>query len=158
MHRCAICLAHGWELQGPHGSSRRPTNSAAYSNKPDGITGVEIAQADVLQLNGLPGSWRNYDLIVSASMLEYIPPDRLVAALRGIRGLLHRDGRFILFITRRTWLMRLLIGRWWQSNLYNAPELEEAFRRAGFANVAFGAFPPLFRHLAHWGHIVEARA
>ena len=123
-----------------------------------GIRGVEVAQADVLQLDGLPRSWQNYDLIVSASMLEYIPPDRLVAALSGLRSLLHRDGRFILFITRRNWLMRLLIGRWWQSNLYDAPELEEAFRRAGFANVAFGEFPPLFRHLAHWGHIVEARA
>ena len=121
-----------------------------------GVRGVEVAQADVLQLDGLPRSWQDFDLIVSASMLEYISPDRLVAALSGLRDLLNRDGRFILFITRRNWLMRPLIGRWWQSNLYNAADLEEAFQRAGFANIAFGAFPPLFRHLSLWGHIVEA--
>ena len=121
------------------------------------IEGVDIVQADVLRLDRLPESWNHYDLIVSASMLEHLPRDRLVDALAGLRGLLNQEASFVLFITRRNWLMRPLIGRWWEANLYEAAELEESFRRAGFSNVAFGKFPAPFRQLALWGHIVEAR-
>ena len=121
-----------------------------------GIEGVELAQADVLRLDGLPRAWSNYDLIVSASMLEYLPPNRLVDALAGLHGLLNDEGRFVLFITRRNWLMRPLIGRWWDANLYEAPELEESFRHAGFSTIAFRRFPLAFRYLALWGYIIEA--
>jgi cyclopropane fatty-acyl-phospholipid synthase-like methyltransferase len=122
-----------------------------------GIADVELAQADVLALNQLPAAWRSYDLVVSASMLEYLPPARLGAALSGLRSLLKEGGTFVLFITRRNWLTRLLIGRWWQSSLYEAAELDEAFREAGFADIAFRRFPPPFRYLGLWGYIVEAR-
>ena len=121
------------------------------------IEGVDIVQADVLRLDELPESWNHYELIVSASMLEYLPRDRVVDALAGLRGLLKPEASFVLFITRRNWLMRPLIGRWWEANLYEAAELEESFRRAGFSNVTFGKFPAPFRQLALWGHIVEAR-
>jgi ubiquinone/menaquinone biosynthesis C-methylase UbiE len=33
---------------------------------------VELAEADVLRLDRLPAGWRDYDLIASASMLEYV--------------------------------------------------------------------------------------
>jgi methyltransferase family protein len=33
---------------------------------------VETRQADVLEMNSLPDTWKHYDLIVTASMLEYI--------------------------------------------------------------------------------------
>lgn len=122
------------------------------------IDGVDLVQADVLRLDTLPGSWTNYDLIVSASMLEYLPRNRLVDALAGLRERLNPEGSFVLFITRRNWLMRPLIGRWWEANLYEAGELEESFRRAGFSTVAFRRFPLAFRHLALWGYIVEARS
>ncbi len=121
------------------------------------IAGIDIVQADVLQLEALPDSWSNYDLIVSASMMEYLPRKRLLDALSGLRGLLHGDGSLLLFITRRNWLMRPLIGRWWKANLYAAGELEAAFRHAGFSAVAFGKFPLAFGYLGLWGHIVEAR-
>jgi ubiquinone/menaquinone biosynthesis C-methylase UbiE len=123
-----------------------------------GIGGVELAQADVLALGRLPDSWRGFDLIVSASMLEYLPPARLVEALRTLRGLLKPGGDFVLFITKRNWLTRPLIGRWWRSNLYKRNELAQAFREAGFARAGFGRFPLAARHLALWGNIVEARA
>ncbi len=83
--------------------------------------------------------------------------EELVDALRGLRGRLSDGGSLVLFITRRTWLMRPLIGRWWAANLYDAGELEDAFRRARFSTVAFGRFPPAFSYLALWGYIVEAR-
>lgn len=121
-----------------------------------GIDGVALAQADVLALERLPASWRGYDLVVSASMLEYLPPERIGAALSGLRSLLCAGGSLVLFITRRNWLTRPLIGRWWRSELYARDELKRAFREAGFSAVAFGSFPAAFRHLALWGHIVEA--
>ena len=121
------------------------------------VQGIELAQADVLELKRLPPSWSDYDLIVSASMLEYLPRVRLRAVLSGLRCLLAEGGRFVLFITRRNWLTRPLIGRWWQSNLYEKSELERAFREAGFESMSFRQFPPLFRHLSLWGYTVEAR-
>ncbi|HEY8155626.1 MAG TPA: class I SAM-dependent methyltransferase [Myxococcota bacterium] len=122
-----------------------------------GISDVELAQADVLALNQLPASWSDYDLVVSASMLEYLPPARLGTALRRLRALLKDGGTLVLFITRRNWLTRLLIGRWWQSNLYRDTELGQAFQEAGFTSIAFRRFPPPFRYLGLWGYIIEAR-
>lgn len=120
------------------------------------IEGVETVEADVLDLDVLPESWFEYDLIVSASMLEYVPRDRLVDALRALRARLHGDGRFVLFITRRNWLTRPLIGRWWRSNLYDSGELRDAFRRAGFSSCEFLHFPLSARYLALWGYALEA--
>jgi cyclopropane fatty-acyl-phospholipid synthase-like methyltransferase len=120
------------------------------------IDGVELVKADVLQLDTLPGEWNGFDLIISASMMEYLPRERLVDALVGLRLRLNEEGSLVLFITRENWLMRLLIGRWWNANVYQAAELEEAFRLAGFSKIAFGRFPFPHNHLALWGHIVEA--
>ena len=121
------------------------------------IEGVELTQANVLELEGLPDTWAHYDLIVTASMLEYVPRNRFADALSGLRERLRDDGRLVLFITKRNLLTRLMIGQWWQSNLYNKEELGGAFRRAGFSEVSFSAFPLAARYLAAWGYIVEAR-
>jgi len=121
------------------------------------IEDVELAEANVLHLEALPPAWRDYDLIVSASMLEYVPRDRFVEALAGLRMRLQEGGRLVLFMTRRNPLTRLLIGRWWASNLYSAGELTDAFERAGFSQIAFRRFPTAARYLALWGHVVEAR-
>jgi cyclopropane fatty-acyl-phospholipid synthase-like methyltransferase len=123
----------------------------------EAIEGVNVAQADVLQLNALPGGWNNFDLIVSAAMMEYLPRERLVYALRGLRSRLNEDGSIVLFITRQNSLMNPLIGHWWGANLYKAEELEESFRLAGFSTIAFGSFPFPYKHLALWGHIIEAK-
>jgi len=122
-----------------------------------GVGGIELAQADVLALDGLPAGWDDYDLVVSASMLEYVARERLVDALRALRARLRPDACFVLFMTRRNPLTRVLVGRWWASNLYTQPELREAFRAAGFTATAFRRFPPAAQHLAVWGHVVEAR-
>jgi len=122
-----------------------------------GIDGVSIVQGDVLELDALPRSWSHYDLIVSASMLEYLPRDQLVAGLSGLRALLNPEGSLLLFITRRNGLTRPLIGQWWQANLYTAAEIRDSLRRAGFSTLTFERFPAWFRHLALWGYIVQAR-
>lgn len=119
------------------------------------ITDVELTQADVLHLEALPPGWTDYDLVVSASMLEYVPRERFVEALAGLRARLRSGGRFVLFMTRRNPLTRLLIGRWWQSNLYSASELAEAFGKAGFASFAFRPFPLAAIHLRSWGLVIQ---
>jgi cyclopropane fatty-acyl-phospholipid synthase-like methyltransferase len=121
----------------------------------ENIGGVELARANVLFLEGLPASWRNYDLVVSASMLEYVPRDQFVGALTGLRGLLSDRGSLLLFITRDNWLMRPMIGAWWRSNLYTAEQLSESFTAAGFSAFTFRSFPLSYRYLATWGHIIE---
>jgi SAM-dependent methyltransferase len=121
------------------------------------LDGIDLMQADVLQLDALPAWWSGYDLIVSASMLEYLPRARLVDALVGLRARLAEGAALLLFITRRNWLTRPLIGRWWRSNLYTMRELEQVLRGAGFTAVALRHFPASFRYLDLWGYIVEAR-
>ena len=37
-----------------------------------GIEGVKLARADVLALGTLPQAWHDYDLVITASMLEYV--------------------------------------------------------------------------------------
>src|SRR4029450_8596089 len=88
-----------------------------------GITLVEAGQANVLEMDTLPTAWTNYDLIVTASMLEYLPRERLSEALAALGKRLNESGRLVVFITRRNWLTRLLIGWWWESNLYHKDEL-----------------------------------
>jgi cyclopropane fatty-acyl-phospholipid synthase-like methyltransferase len=121
-----------------------------------GIDGIELAQADVLDLAALPSAWKDYDLIVTASMLEYVPREKLGAALLGLRALLRSGGRLVLFMTRRNWLTRPLIGRWWQGHLYTADELKASLTEAGFGYVAFRSFPGFYRYLGLWGHVIEA--
>ena len=122
-----------------------------------GIEGIELIEADVLHLDQLPSSWAGYDLIVSASMLEYVPRELLPQALGGLRHLLAKDGRLLLFITKRNWLTRPMIGRWWQSNLYTATEIADALRASGFQGLEFRSFPLPFSYLAAWGHVIEVR-
>jgi ubiquinone/menaquinone biosynthesis C-methylase UbiE len=121
------------------------------------IQDVTVTQASVLRLAALPSGWGNYDLVVSAAMLEYLPRTQLVDALTELRGQLAQGGQLVLFITRRNPLTRLLVGRWWQSNLYTARELAGACRAAGFSDFAFRRFPLRACHLSVWGHVVEAR-
>lgn len=88
--------------------------------------------------------------------IEYVPRNCFAETLRGLCDRLIDGGHFVLFVTRRNPLTRLLIGRWWQSNLYTAPELRDAFMAAGFTRVRFPGFPFSARYLATWGHVVEA--
>jgi SAM-dependent methyltransferase len=121
-----------------------------------GIEGIQLREANVLELDTLPASWRGYDLVVSASMLEYIPRESLSDALGALRSRLGESGRMVLFITRENWLMRPLIERWWDANLYTRSELQAAFERAGFSGISFAGFPFPYPYFNLWGHVVEA--
>lgn len=121
------------------------------------LGGIELRQADVLHLDSLPDDWRDYDLILSSGMLEYLPRRELPVALSGLRRRLAEKGALVFFISRRNWMMRYLIERWWSAQLYTREELAAALAQAGLADVRFHRFPAAHRHLGLWGHFVEAR-
>src|SRR5262249_33116317 len=58
----------------------------------DRVITVQLRQADVLSLDALPTTWADYDLILSASMLEYLPKEELPRALDALRARLPPNG------------------------------------------------------------------
>ena len=117
---------------------------------------IAIQHANVLQLETLPATWRDYDLIVSSAMLEYLPKHELVRALRSLGRLLGPDGVLLVFISRESILMHGLIRVWWRANLYDARELERSFTDAGL-RFCFHRFRFPYAYLNLWGRVVEAR-
>jgi cyclopropane fatty-acyl-phospholipid synthase-like methyltransferase len=120
------------------------------------ITSIQTNQANVMDIDTLPPAWTNYDLIVTASMLEYVPRERMSDALAALRRRLADGGRLVVFITKRNWLTRSMIGWWWKSHVYSRGELLDQFERAGFSRLTFRSFPLTVRHLAVWGFVIEA--
>lgn len=119
------------------------------------ISNVHLREANVLKLERLPPSWTNYDLIVSVAMLEYLPRADLVTALTSLRTRLARHGWLLLFITRKNWITKLLIERWWKAHRYTREELREAFISAGFRDVTFRRYPYSYFWQNLWGYVVE---
>ena len=122
-----------------------------------GVTQVHLKQANVLEFDKqLPSSWSNYDLIVSTSMLEYLPRTHLSQALSVLGARLARHGILLVVITRKNWITRVLIEWWWQAARYSREELREAFATAGFCDLEFRRFP--FRYCWHSlsNHVVMA--
>lgn len=121
-----------------------------------GIKGVRLWQADVLALEALPSSWNNYDLILSASMLEYLPKQDLPRALADLGSRLSPNGNLIVMITRRTAEMKLFIEWFWHAERYTKPELLKALSQAGFRNPVFRRFPARYFWLNRANHVVQA--
>lgn len=149
----------GLEAERVQGFDLTPEMIARFREKlvRRGIAGVDLREADVLEPDMLPPSWANYDLIISASMLEYIPKDKLPSVLGSLGARLAPGGRLVVFITRRNPVTALLVERPWGGNRYSRRELAEAFATAGFAETTFHRFPFDFPWLNLWGHIVEGR-
>ncbi len=123
-----------------------------------GVTRVQLCQADVLTLETLPLSWTNYDLILSASMLEYLPKQDLSRALAGLHARMAPQGRIFVLITRKTPETRVLIEWWWHAERYTKNELLRAFEEAGFRNPAFLKFPLRYCWLNRASYAVEAQS
>jgi ubiquinone/menaquinone biosynthesis C-methylase UbiE len=121
-----------------------------------GITRVQLCQADVLALESLPPSWTNYDLILSASMLEYLPKPDLSRALSSLRTRIAPGGRILLLITRKTPETKALIEWWWHAERYTRSELLRAFKEAGFQNPVFLRFPLRYIWLNRATYVVVA--
>jgi ubiquinone/menaquinone biosynthesis C-methylase UbiE len=120
------------------------------------IEGVELRQADVLALEGLPPSWKDYDLILSTSMLEYLPKPDVPRALKELRARLAKEGRLLVMITRRTPETKAFIEWTWRAERYSREELRLAFRAAGFERLTFRRFPWRYFWLNRANYVVEA--
>jgi ubiquinone/menaquinone biosynthesis C-methylase UbiE len=78
----------GLDYQAFHGFDLTPAMLARFRTclAKQNIANVQLQEANVLNLESLPAGWNNYDLIVSASMLEYVPREELVKALSQLRS------------------------------------------------------------------------
>ena|SRR2546423_6962141 len=119
--------------------------------------GIELCEASVQRLDSLPGEWKDYDLIVSSGMLEYLPRNELAKTLSGLRRLLKAEGALLVFITRRNFITRWLIEAWWKTSAYERDEMLVTFQNAGFPTVRFGRFPFPFTTFNLWGLVIESR-
>lgn len=104
------------------------------------IGNVVVAEGDVLRIETLPPDWKDYDLIVTSTMLEYLPRAELKDALINLKRLLKNDGTLLVFITKRNLITRWIAGRWWKANLYSKSEIQRAFEQAEFRQVDFKKF------------------
>lgn len=117
------------------------------------ITDTEIREADVLQLDSqLPDTWTGYDLIFSASMLEYVPRRQLAGALRALTARLRTGGHLLVVITRRSFYP----VRWgWHCEGYSAPELRTAMTQAGLSGVTVRRYPWRYGWLNSGNIVIE---
>src|SRR5215472_3991310 len=122
------------------------------------ITQVRLNQANVLELDQqLPSSLSNYDLIISASMLEYVARPDLSNALSVLRARLAPQGTLLVIITRKkNWITKILIELWWQATRYSCQELRDTFAAAGFRDLAFSRFPLRYFWQNLSNHVVVA--
>jgi cyclopropane fatty-acyl-phospholipid synthase-like methyltransferase len=122
------------------------------------VKNISLEKADVLQLNKqLPSSWNNYDLIVSSAMLEYLPKNKIAKAIQGLSTRLKEDGTILIFITKKNFLMNLLIKIWWKANMYEEQEIKDILSNSGLKNVTFKKFPISHWYLNTWGFVIEAK-
>ena len=122
-----------------------------------GINDVQLCQADVLELDQLPQSWMEYDLILSASMLEYLPKSELPLALAELRKRLSPNGTLLIVITKKSPEAKILIEWWWRSKSYSREELHQAFAAGGFRDVTFRRFPDKYFWLNGGSYAIDAR-
>ena len=119
-----------------------------------GVNQIETRQADVLETENLPSYWKEYDLIVSSTMLEYLPKDKIRYALVNLKQLLGVRGMLLIFITKRNIITQWLARKWWKTNLYEELEIRTLLYDAGFHTILFKKFSP------GWGNsimVIEAK-
>jgi cyclopropane fatty-acyl-phospholipid synthase-like methyltransferase len=124
-----------------------------------GIKNVRLKEADVIRLDQqLPSSWNDYDLIISASMLEYVSKPDLPLALSLLRRRMAGGGVLVSVITGKNVITKFLIEWWWKAQRYSSQELRESFIKAGFTNIRLAWFPLRYFWLNVANHIVVARS
>ena len=106
-----------------------------------GSEGVQLRQADVLVPDDLPSSWNNYDLILSASMLEYLSKQDFPRALGELRARLAPDGLLVVLISRKTIETKFLIEKCWHAERYTREEIRDACVQARLCDPEFRKFP-----------------
>ncbi len=125
--------------------------------KKNKIDKVTLIQDDVLKLKNTSKIGSNYDLIVTSGMLEYIQKKDLRKALINLKRLLKKDGKMIIFISKKNIITDLLIERWWKAGTYGKNEIRDFIIDAGFTDASFKRFPSSHR-IINWGmFIIEVK-
>ena len=101
---------------------------------------IELKQADVLEAEMFPSDWKEYDLIVSSTMFEYLPEDKTKDALVNLKQLLREGGTILVFLTKRNILTRWFAEKWLKTNLYDESEIQTLFHEAGFDEITYKNF------------------
>ena len=120
------------------------------------VKNIEIKQANVLELDRLPKNWKNYDLIISSAMLEYLSKKEIEIALVSLKNLLKKNGKIVVLITKRNIVTNWLVERWWKARTYKNQEIEQIFSKTGFHNIKFKQFPKPYKYLNLGVLIIEA--
>jgi 2-polyprenyl-3-methyl-5-hydroxy-6-metoxy-1,4-benzoquinol methylase len=107
-----------------------------------GVDQIELAQADVLETEYLPAHWKEYDLLVTSTMLEYLPLNQVQDALTNLMHLLASNGLLLIFMTRRNRLTRWLAGKWWKIYTYTERDIQALLQAADFDEIRFVDFSP----------------
>jgi ubiquinone/menaquinone biosynthesis C-methylase UbiE len=118
---------------------------------------VDLREGDILEPARLPEDWNDHDLVMSSGLLEHVPKTRLISVLGAMRERLRAGGWILLFVTRKTWVTRLVIENPWKASSYSASELRAALETAGYGSIRFLRFPSIYFCQNIWGHIVEAQ-
>jgi cyclopropane fatty-acyl-phospholipid synthase-like methyltransferase len=106
---------------------------------------IQLQQANVLEMeNQLPPGWNDYDLIVSSTMLEYIPREKLNHAITNLKNLLKNDGRLLIFITRKSFITKLVGVNWWRINPFSLDEIKMFLQQAGLSILSVNKLPSIW--------------
>jgi ubiquinone/menaquinone biosynthesis C-methylase UbiE len=105
-----------------------------------GAGNIELKQADVLHIETLPADWSDFDLIVTSTMLEYLPKDKVKDAVSNLKRLLKNGGTLLVFITKRSIMARIVAGLWWKARTYRRSEIKTLFESVGFEKVELRTF------------------
>lgn len=119
-------------------------------------TQVCLHMADALDDAALPPDWSGYDLVISTSMLEYLPRSTLPRVLAAWRARMAPGARVFIMITRRSLESKVLIEWGWHAERYAADELRDIFDVAGFDAVKFVRFPLRYGWLNRANHVIVA--
>ena len=106
-----------------------------------GANQIELNRADVMKVELLPEDWKDHDLIVSSTMLEYLPKYNVRSALMNLKTLLRKGGTLLVFITKRNLITHWLAEKWWNVNSYEANEIKLLFHDVGFDEIEFQKLP-----------------
>lgn len=120
------------------------------------ITNIRTIKADLRETARLPFSWRNFDVICSSGVLEYLEEQEIIDALRHFYELLKPEGRLIAMDSHKHVFNYFLIHLLYRANLYSRKKFVRMVRSVGFEKISFWRFPYPYSYLNFWGYIVVA--
>ncbi len=137
-----LAKEQGWDNIIYHGFDFTPAMLERFKQwiKMVGATNISLQSANALHLTELPPEWQNYDLIVTAGMLEYLPRAELPRVIRELTARLKPGGQMLIFISRQNWLTQLVIGQWWQAEVFTPQALTDILTKVELPFI-FKRFP-----------------